>query len=650
MDVTENRQAAINELFDALDGDKSGVIDAAEFHRLRQMAELTPSTPQTAGLPPSTPQTAVNVHPPNRYPGFGGGFSAAELEAERRALAPSTAPEVPRGVRHDLDALWDSLDRNHNDFVTREECEAAVASVVPLGVSPDPHDRITAMQQATAAAEVPWGVQPDLDALWNSLDRSRNGRISRQEFEAFRRGQAGTAPNVSQDQYPRGAMPERDLNALWHALKKQQLERSGQGAQPPPQQSTMRSPPPPVAGDVGLKQRYSPYGSVQFRAAPSGDDFEDARAIKDARRAFILGGTSLLCILCILPFWSCLALLRSRTYRYLSGPGSLAGPLFILIVIFVSFWMNIKGVPCVGCPCPNPFSPVGRFVHRLVFVPTETWIVASLVVFLMLLWKALPLFFFGGYRAVLAAFCELLSGMDIVWTSTNPAATILASCVAAVLLYLLSLNYFIAWAKPDVKQGFAYPFAIWSAFLLMLGASFAMFAQPISQEADVAYNELLSACETGVRTRDLFITSQALQSLRQTPGCTELSSVENCLGFFTTTYSNILKQMETELRCSGFCYNPAGVKPLTPQPSALGMANVMQYPPSLFSHANFEASCDGMAARNMQNFVGAVGTQVYHQGVTFSVVALMFGMLVLVGGCGLEKHPRFPDAVYGATL
>jgi len=57
------------------------------------------------------------------------------------------------------------------------------------------------------------------------------------------------------------------------------------------------------------------------------------------------------------------------------------------------------------------------------------------------------------------------------------------------------------------------------------------------------------------------------------------------------------------------------------------------YPPTLFSDANYQVSCEGMAARDMRNFVGDVGAQTFYQGVYLVFVAVCTGFLKLVGFC-----------------
>merc|ERR1719199_1089618 len=62
------------------------------------------------------------------------------------------------------------------------------------------------------------------------------------------------------------------------------------------------------------------------------------------------------------------------------------------------------------------------------------------------------------------------------------------------------------------------------------------------------------------------------------------------------------------------------------------------YPPTLFSQANFQASCDGMAARNMRNFAGDVADQTFYEGIMLVIVSIIIGFLKLLGFCGHRRR------------
>merc|ERR1719258_666798 len=64
-----------------------------------------------------------------------------------------------------------------------------------------------------------------------------------------------------------------------------------------------------------------------------------------------------------------------------------------------------------------------------------------------------------------------------------------------------------------------------------------------------------------------------------------------------------------------------------------GAAPVHTYPPTLFSDANYKASCEGMAARDMRNFAGDIGFQTFYQGIYLVLIAIATGFLKLIGFC-----------------
>merc|ERR1719265_2018929 len=80
----------------------------------------------------------------------------------------------------------------------------------------------------------------------------------------------------------------------------------------------------------------------------------------------------------------------------------------------------------------------------------------------------------------------------------------------------------------------------------------------------------------------------------------------------------------------------------------------LQYPSTLFSKANYQSSCDGMAARNLRNFVEDVGLQIYYEGVVLVLVAIFIQVLKLLGFCIGKPRPdgiyKVPESVYyGST-
>lgn len=71
-------------------------------------------------------------------------------------------------------------------------------------------------------------------------------------------------------------------------------------------------------------------------------------------------------------------------------------------------------------------------------------------------------------------------------------------------------------------------------------------------------------------------------------------------------------------------------------------APVYKYPPTLFSDANYQASCDGMAARDLEFTAVKNGSYIYVEGLilVFSAVALSLGKLLSTCAYGQAKKIR----------
>ena len=191
--------------------------------------------------------------------------------------------------------------------------------------------------------------------------------------------------------------------------------------------------------------------------------------------------------------------------------------------------------------------------------------------------------------------------------------------------------------------------------------------------------------------------AQVLQNIRAQPACAGKYSVEECEGYEDAKpYTEFLKVMENEFHCSGFCYQPTAhlqaslvqevsaggaraaatavaaksgsnatshasavpsqeadarrhgrrVAPVTllsteekvAERTAAVAETGSRYPPSLFSDANYQASCEGMAARDMKNFAGDVSFQTFYQGVYLLLIAIATGFLRLLGTCVRQER------------
>lgn len=63
------------------------------------------------------------------------------------------------------------------------------------------------------------------------------------------------------------------------------------------------------------------------------------------------------------------------------------------------------------------------------------------------------------------------------------------------------------------------------------------------------------------------------------------------------------------------------------------------YPPALFSNSKFQFSCDGTAARDMRDFAGDMGNQLWYQGLYLVTISIGTGFLKLFGFCTKIHFP-----------
>lgn len=322
---------------------------------------------------------------------------------------------------------------------------------------------------------------------------------------------------------------------------------------------------------------------------------------------------------------------------------------------------------------------------------------------------------------------SLLSDDNYVfWAGQSVPIWLVFSCVGLIILYIFTITTFFAFARPSVQTEQTV-MMIANIFVTMLGLILMLVSLPLSRQSIDTYNNLMHRCDSSDQTHRMFEYSQVLHHIRQDPACLKQFSVETCEGYGEVApYTELLKSLEKNFRCSGFCYRPPtstssasramnASAPATPSPmlhapvtsmpaapaapavasaeptvaplsfpeasegdshiqslaslmrgervnvmdadheehvdqvtqltllqvSSSGRSSqpkvssqpILAYPPTLFSDANYQASCEGMAARDMRNFAGDVGFQTFYQGIYLVLIAIATGFLKLVGFC-----------------
>lgn len=213
-------------------------------------------------------------------------------------------------------------------------------------------------------------------------------------------------------------------------------------------------------------------------------------------------------------------------------------------------------------------------------------------------------------------------------------------------------------------------------FIVVLGLVFIFVAMPLSRQSTDTYDNIMTKCETSPQTMRTYEYAQVLQNIRSLPDCYSKYSVEECNGYEDAhPYTGYLKALERHFRCSGFCYRPpssAGAAlpqllsnaskavsaarsgkrrllqmgrassaltvessqgPPPPSSGVLEKAGTSSAPPTLFSDANYQASCEGMAARDMKLLAGDIAHQTFYQGIYLVAISIAMGFIRLIGFC-----------------
>jgi len=265
--------------------------------------------------------------------------------------------------------------------------------------------------------------------------------------------------------------------------------------------------------------------------------------------------------------------------------------------------------------------------------------------------------------------CSLLQDFNYVfWAGTRTPHWIIVVCVLIVFLYAVTAGVFFRRGNAPAQTEQTV-MMLANVFITLFGLFLMISSLSLEWQANSTSDNLLHNCDTSIQTHRLYEYSQVLQNIRATPACAEKFSVEECVGYQDSApYTGYLKKLENSFRCAGFCYRPksassstqnslidlnqqarqrhtdhvtplaletegASTKEMGLEASESESRASATYPPTLFSDAGFKTSCDGMAARDMRNFAGDIGIQMFYQGVYLVIISVATGFLKLMGFC-----------------
>lgn len=226
---------------------------------------------------------------------------------------------------------------------------------------------------------------------------------------------------------------------------------------------------------------------------------------------------------------------------------------------------------------------------------------------------------------------------------------IILLCGCQVGLYFLVMTLVIGYGRKEARSDMNL-LTISTAFISLLGASSLVSSIPLKQAAQNLKKRVLRNCEHGAKTRGLFDAYNELSTLREAPACAAQHSVEVCKGFQPTEATELLKAMEEKYLCSGWCAPPRPVGTGWARSYTAARASYV-YPPTLFSKANYQATCDGTAARDLQFFLTDLSDELFYEGAYLISISVCVGFLKLISFCMTDTQNliRKRDASYAAT-
>jgi hypothetical protein len=273
----------------------------------------------------------------------------------------------------------------------------------------------------------------------------------------------------------------------------------------------------------------------------------------------------------------------------------------------------------------------------------NVWVFMGLFVFTLLalipLWNARRL---------------LLDPSYVYFAGKVGAHGIISVCIPLPIFYVCTVSLIFKRGSPQARTERTM-LNVGTFFLTVFGLSLLLLSLPMWRAHETS-KDLSYRCSTASKTKELFQASQALQRLRLEQACESLHSVVQCPGFQSSAYSDVLQDMERIYQCAGYCVEPEATKLGAPAaavsfsdvhvqkkkklqgglhaklqvPSAMRAGPTSNYPPTLFSTTNWQASCNGMAANFMGQELGDIANQTFYQGLGLMIMTIVACVLSLL--------------------
>uniref|UniRef100_A0A7S0ZUI9 Uncharacterized protein n=1 Tax=Noctiluca scintillans TaxID=2966 RepID=A0A7S0ZUI9_NOCSC len=267
---------------------------------------------------------------------------------------------------------------------------------------------------------------------------------------------------------------------------------------------------------------------------------------------------------------------------------------------------------------------------------------------------------------------------------------IIAASASFLVAYALVVTCFFWCCRREGRTQHTLVLSLGSV-LTLLAIVMLLMAGVIDSEVNTVVYDLVEECGSSTVSSGLYEYWSSMNVVRQSEDCANLVSVTECDGFYEEEpYTAYLKNIEVNLMCSGVCVpipsSPVGllqsgggrvrkrtrkslqalkgtmlipggpadgpnqVKPslmakrYVPVHGSRGNLSLVQvgnnrvnatYPPTLFSHNNYQSSCSAMAGYELKYKVLGTVSLMYFEGICILIAVIVFGfaMFAIMSNC-----------------
>jgi len=167
----------------------------------------------------------------------------------------------------------------------------------------------------------------------------------------------------------------------------------------------------------------------------------------------------------------------------------------------------------------------------------------------------------GTLLVLLITITPMWHAYRLMWSSSfvffigrSTCFFIIVVCLSIVCFFSLAMLLLERFGRVEVKTDETIMY-LFTSTITALGLFLLFMSVPLHSDARAVMDELTYSCGTGAQTQQLYAYYNVLLKMRLQSDCKSLPSIEQCPGYQEQLpYTGLLKDMEANYQCSGFCY------------------------------------------------------------------------------------------------